>query len=199
MSILIDRVAGTVAIGGVSRTVDLSSMDPAIDSVTYDDVSGAGYTNTGIYFGRQVFSQLYAKYIQAWKVAGAPTRTLAEVKADQRIQINSIRDSIEQSGFPYDVGGTTYQFDSNPISSQRISLAALAARDAIASGTDGSFNIDWTTKDNQSVALNASQLAKMPTALATYAAVLHSIANTRKAAIDAATTVAEVLAITWDE
>ncbi|MDR1701328.1 MAG: DUF4376 domain-containing protein [Sporomusaceae bacterium] len=122
-----------------------------------------------------------------------PPPTLDELKAIKRPQINVIRDAKEQGGFLFN--GKSY--DSDSISVQRISIAAQNALAAKIVNTR--FEIDWTLADNSSVTLDADGILGVSQALAVHAATVHSIAKTLKDAVDAATTVEEVDAVTWPE
>lgn len=120
-----------------------------------------------------------------------PAKTLAEAKADKRIEINFRRNMDEMGGFPF----MGKDFDSDQLAVSRITVAVQAAQAAVAAGAP--FTIDWTAKDNSQISLTAAQLIGMPVALATHANALHMKAHGLKAQIDAATTVAKVEAVKW--
>lgn len=196
MKILINPIADTVTIDSITRSVGVSMLDESITEVTYDTATIFGTllrNGQRETFGKSVFNNLYAQYVQLWKAAGtAPERTLEQVKADKREQMNSKRDNLEQSGFPY-LGKT---IDSNPVSVQRITVAVQAAQAAIGAGQP--FAITWTCQDNSTLELDAVGMMGMPVALAMFANGLHETARAKKDLIDAATTIAEVEAVTWD-
>jgi hypothetical protein len=196
MIVHIQKLDGFVTVDGVSRTVDLSGLPSEIETITYNTQTGVGFVSTATgdsFFGKTIFDNFYAGYVQIWRaLAGSPVRTLAQVKADKTEQINSIRDTLEQSGFPY----LSTQFDSNPVSVQRIAISVQAAQAALAAGA--TLTIDWTDKFNNVVSLSALEMVSMPVALATYANGLHQQAKTVKALIEAATTIEEVEALTWE-
>ena len=198
MKITIIPADGVVGIDGEFRNVDLSGIDDTVHAVQYDTGTNTGYVefigaskpNMGI--GKAKFDKLFYPYIQKWKAEGAvPERTLEQVKLDQRQQINSRRDTLEQSGFPY----LGKNIDSNPVSVQRITVSVQAAQAAIAAGQP--FSVNWTCQNNEVLTLDAAQMLGMPAALAIYANTIHQHARDKKALIDAATTVAEVEAVTW--
>lgn len=119
-----------------------------------------------------------------------PEPTLDELKLLKRAEINSARDRTEQGGFEY-MGKV---FDSDPISCQRISMAAQA----MALAPEGT-TITWTTQDNTTIELNKTQLAGMVVALAEWSNTCHQKATTLKAQIDAAETAEELENITWED
>lgn len=196
MNIIINPVAQSVTIDGIARSVSVAMLDESITEVTYSTASNVGalIRNGQVEpFGRTVFNNLYAQYVQRWKAAGTPpVRTLEQVKADRREQMNSKRDNLEQSGFPY----LNKIIDSNPVSVQRITVAVQAAQAALGAGQP--FAIVWTTQDNSTLELDAVGMMGMPVALAMFANSLHETARAKKDLIDAATTIAEVEAVTWD-
>lgn len=195
MNIVINPIAETVTIDGMTRSVDVIMLDENITEVTYNMARNVGAlvrNGQRETFGRTVFNNLYAQYVQRWKAAGTPpARTLEQAKADKREQMNSIRDNLEQSGFPY----LNKIIDSNPVSVQRITVAVQAAQAAIGAGQP--FAIVWTCQDNSILTLDAEGMMGMPVALAMFANGLHETARQKKDLIDAATTLEEVEAVTW--
>ncbi len=198
MKITIITADSLVGVNGVFRAVDLSDIDETVHAVQFDTGSNTGHVefvnaskpNMGL--GKAKFDKLFYKYVQSWKAAGiAPERTLDEIKADKRQQINSKRDTLEQSGFPY----MNQMIDSNAVSVQRITVAVQAAQAAIAAGQ--TFSIDWKCQDNSVLTLDAAAMIGMPVALAMNADQIHQTAREKKALIDAAVSAAEVEAVEW--
>lgn len=109
-----------------------------------------------------------------------PEPSLAAIKASLSAAITAERDQREAAGFPYH--GRV--LDSNPLSVQRITAAALGAQAAVATGQV--FTVDWTCADNSILTLDAPAVIGMPLALAQHAAALHAHARTLKVAVDAA-------------
>lgn len=116
--------------------------------------------------------------------------TLNELKEAKRAEINQARDEAEQGGFEY-MGKV---FDSDPISCQRISMAAQAM--ALA---DDTAKITWTCQDNTTIDLNKTQIAGVVVALAEWSNTCHQKAAALKAQIDAAETAEELENITWED
>lgn len=59
------------------------------------------------------------------------------------------------------------------------------------------FSIDWTLANNTARNLSAADLANVGAALGMHVAAQHAKARTLRSQIEAATTVAEVDAVTW--
>lgn len=116
--------------------------------------------------------------------------TLNELKEAKRAEINQARDEAEQGGFEY-MGKV---FDSDPISCQRISMAAQAM-----ALVDDIAKITWTCQDNTTIDLNKTQIAGVVVALAEWSNTCHQKATALKAQIDAAKTAEELEKITWED
>lgn len=125
-----------------------------------------------------------------YKIVTIPTPTLDELKSKKREEINQARDATEQGGFEY-LGKT---FDSDPISCQRISMAAQA----MALAPEGT-TITWTCQDNTTIDLTAQELVGLVVALAEWSNTCHQKATALKAQIDAAKTAEELEKITWSD
>lgn len=189
---------GIVGVGGVFHQVDLADIDQAIHAVQFNTATGSGhveYTDPALPnkpIGKTAF-RMFEKFVNRWKAADAPpVRTLEDVKRDCRSQINAERDTREQAGFPY----LDKVLDSDAKSVQRISITVQAAQAAMAVGQP--FSVDWTCQDNTTLTMDAAQVMGMPVALALYAKQLHEHAQTRKAEIDAATTIEDAESVHWD-
>ena len=114
-------------------------------------------------------------------------RTLDDHKVAKWAQIKRDRDEAEFGGFTWDGS----PFDSDAISQSRIQGAVQLA--AMAPG----FTIDWTLANNSVRNLSAADLANVGAALGMHIAAQHAKARTLRSQIEAATTVAEVDAVTW--
>lgn len=115
-------------------------------------------------------------------------RSLADLKAEKWAVIKAARDAAEFGGFTWD--GST--FDSDLISQSRIQGATQLA--GLAPMT---FSLDWTLADNSVRTLNALQMIAVGEALGGHVATQHAIGRGLRAAIEAATTPAEVDAVAW--
>lgn len=124
-------------------------------------------------------------------VAPPPPIDLTVVKEARKDFIDNCRDTQEAGGFTY----LNKVFDSDPISAQRIGLAAQAAQTAI--NSNQAFSLSWTTQDNTVLTLTADQLVQMPLVMAIWANTLHIKATTLKQQIDACTSVAQITSIVW--
>lgn len=104
-------------------------------------------------------------------------KPVESVREMLKARVKLLRDQKETEGFAY----MGKMFDSDERSVLRITQAALTA---MAMGP--TFTIDWTAMDNSVVTLDQAAMVGMPAALAVYANNLHTVAKTKKAAIDAA-------------
>lgn len=116
---------------------------------------------------------------------------IEELKQQKWHEIKSIRDQKEQSGFPY----SNKTLDSDSISVQRISVAAVNAQTALLLKLP--FEISWKCADNTELLLDAQGILGATAALAQYSNSLHIKARNIKVLIDNATTAEEVQGITW--
>lgn len=116
-------------------------------------------------------------------------RTLEDLKVQQWLTIKAARDEAEFGGFAWD--GSV--FDSDPQSQSRIQggvqLATMAAEQP--------FSIDWTLADNTVRTLSAPDMIAVGVALGAHVQGVHATARALRAQIEAATTAAEVEAISW--
>lgn len=117
----------------------------------------------------------------------APERTLDEVKADKVQSLKTERDSKEVEPITYN--GNRYDYDDK--ARERIN-AAIIALDV--QGADAS--IDWTTADNADVKVTANDLRMVIAMIAQRSNALHVAYRAAKDKVEAATTVAEVDAVT---
>lgn len=118
-------------------------------------------------------------------------RTLDDIKAAQWIKVKQARSSAEYAGFTWE--GST--FDSDALSQNRITGAASLAQ--IAGSFDAPFTIDWVLADNTVRALDRLEMLQVGVALGAHVATQFAKGVTLRAQIEAATTAAEVEAISW--
>lgn len=114
---------------------------------------------------------------------------LEEVQAAKLSELKTTRDTLETE--PIEYNGSRYDYDDK--ARERIN-AAIIALDV--QGADAS--IDWTTADNQDVKVTADDLRCVIAAVAQRSNALHVAYRAAKDKVEAATTVAEVEAITLD-
>ena len=112
---------------------------------------------------------------------------LSLAKTHKWREIKLARDTLEFGGFVFD--GNT--FDSNQLAQQRIQNAMLLAMQ------DSSITMDWTLANNNTVNLNAITLINVGKALSYHVSNAHKKAQEYRAAINAASSKAEIDAITW--
>ena len=120
--------------------------------------------------------------------------TLAAHRLDAWSRIKAARTAAEQAPLP--VGPLT--FDADEASQQRIAGAVQMAQLAIASGQDAGWSITWTLADNTAATLTAAQMIGVGLALAARTSAIHAKGRDLRAQIDAAGSLDELNAITWD-
>lgn len=147
----------------------------------YDDMDGTAQSLSSWPKGLTLLSDV--------EVLALSKMSVSEAKAALLAAINAERDRREEAGFPY----RGQILDSTPRSVQRITAAALAALAALASGQP--YIVEWTCADNSTLTLDAAGVIGIPVALAQHAAALHAHARSLKAAVEAAGSEAELVAI----
>ncbi|WP_304095419.1 DUF4376 domain-containing protein [Phascolarctobacterium succinatutens] len=123
------------------------------------------------------------------KPAPTDAELLAAAKPAKIAELKAVRDSKEVEPITYN--GNSYDYDDK--ARERIS-AAIIALDV--QGADAS--IDWTTADNQDVKVTADDLRCVIAMVAQRSNALHVAYRAAKDKVEAATTVAEVEAVTLD-
>lgn len=118
-------------------------------------------------------------------------RTLEQIKEHHWVEIKKERDRREFSTFTWD--GSVFDCDQH--SQQRIQGAAQLA--TLAQLTNDPFEIDWTLNDNTVRTLSASEMIAVGTAMGVHVSTLHATGRVLRQAIEAATTKADVLAVSW--
>lgn len=121
----------------------------------------------------------------------APERTLDEVKAAKVQNLKAERDNKEVE--PIEYGGNLYDYDDK--ARERIN-AAIIALDVQTAQTKAVASIDWTTADNADISVTADDLRCVIASVAQRSNALHIAYREAKDKVEAATTVAEVEAIT---
>jgi hypothetical protein len=120
-----------------------------------------------------------------------PLPTLEEVKAECKRRVNTARDAEEIQPFAY----LGKEFDADPVSVKRLTLAVQAAQSALLAGQ--AFEITWTCADNTDITLSETQMLGALEAMMRRGVELHEKARALKALIDAATTIEEAQAVNW--
>ena len=129
----------------------------------------------------------YNAQSHAWEISAVDA--VSNARDNLRRQINTKRDELEASGFPYH--GKTLDSDSRSV--QRINTAVQAAQAAVEAGQP--FQIEWTCADGSTLTLDAAGMLGMPVSLAMHANALHQHSRTLKAQVDAAETSADLSVI----
>lgn len=123
------------------------------------------------------------------KPAPTDAELLADAKTAKIAELKAERDAREVEPITYN--GNSYDYDDK--ARERIN-AAIIALDVQGAG----ISIDWTTADNTDVKVTAQDLRRVIAVVAQRSNALHVAYRAAKDKVEAATTVAEVEAITLD-
>lgn len=167
-------------------------------AVEYDEAQIADYLKQGyVIVGNDDFNKLIGNGDGEYLIADdgsvypkpAPTdaELLAAAKPAKIAELKAERDAREVEPITYN--GNSYDYDDK--ARERIN-AAIIALDVL--GTDAS--IDWTTATNADVKVTADDLRMVITSVAQRSNALHVAYRAAKDKVEAATTVAEVEAVT---
>lgn len=127
------------------------------------------------------------------KPAPTDAELLAVAKPAKIAALKAERDAAEVEPITYN--GNRYDYDDK--ARERIN-AAIIALDVQTAQTKATAVIDWTTADNQDVKVTADDLRMIIASVANRSNALHVAYRAAKDKVEAATTVAEVKAITLD-
>ena len=127
------------------------------------------------------------------KPAPTDAELLAAAKPAKIAELKAERDSKEVEPITYN--GNSYDYDDK--ARERIN-AAIIALDVQTAQTKAAASIDWTTADNADVSVTADDLRMVIASVAQRSNALHVAYREAKDKVEAATTVAEVEAITLD-
>ena len=169
-------------------------------AVEYSEEQIADYLSQGyVLVGNDDFNKLIGNGDGEYLIADdgsvypkpAPTdaELLAAAKPAKIAELKAERDSKEVEPITYN--GNSYDYDDK--ARERIN-AAIIALDVQGAG----ISIDWTTADNTDVKVTAQDLRRVIAVVAQRSNALHVAYRAAKDKVEAATTVAEVEAITLD-
>jgi hypothetical protein len=122
-------------------------------------------------------------------VPAPPGPTLEESKETLRAAINTERNRREMGGFTY----LDKTFDSDQTSVTRINAAVNTAVAAIL--TISVFSVEWTCKDNSTIALDAQQFLGLASALAQHSNAQHVRGRGLKDQTEAAQSEADLVVV----
>lgn len=114
---------------------------------------------------------------------------LEKLKAHKINEFKTIRDNVEVK--PIEYNGNSYDYDDKARDRINSAIIALSLQ-----GEDAS--IDWTTADNQDVKVTANDLRMVIAAVAVRSNALHTAYRAAKEKVEAATTAADVEAVTFE-
>jgi hypothetical protein len=115
--------------------------------------------------------------------------TLDAAKGAKWAAVKAARDAREFGEFVW----SGHSFDGDIQAQRRLNLAVMAAQMALQ--TNAPWSIDWTLADNAVMTLSASDLVAVVEALGANIDAAHEDARAKRALIEAATTVADLDAI----
>ena len=115
-----------------------------------------------------------------------PPKTLEQAKTEVNLKINANRNELERGEIEY----LSKIFDGDSISAQRITSSAMLAQLAAAAGQD--FSVDWTTKDNSTITLDAQKMVGLAAEIAKRSQELHAKALSLKTRLNALKYMAQV-------
>ena len=125
------------------------------------------------------------------KPAPTDAELLAAAKPAKIAELKAERDSKEVE--PIEYNGNSYDYDDK--ARERINVAIIAL-DVQTAQTKAVASIDWTTADNADISVTADDLRMVIASVAQRSNALHVAYRAAKDKVEAATTVAEVEAIT---
>lgn len=171
-------------------------------AVEYDEAQIADYLKQGyVIVNHDDFNKLIGNGNGEYLIADdgsvypkpAPTdaELLAAAKPAKIAELKAERDSKEVEPIIYN--GNSYDYDDK--SRERIN-AAIIALDVQTAQAKATASIDWTTADNQDVKVTANDLRCVIAAVAQRSNALHVAYRAAKDKVEAATTIAEVDAVT---
>lgn len=171
-------------------------------AVEYDEAQIADYLKQGYVIVKQAdFNKLIGNAGGEYLIADdgrvypkpAPTdaELLAAAKPAKIAELKAERDTREVEPITYN--GNRYDYDDK--ARERIN-AAIIALDVQTAQTKATAVIDWTTADNQDVKVTADDLRMIIASVANRSNALHVAYRAAKDKVEAATTVAEVDAVT---
>lgn len=127
------------------------------------------------------------------KPAPTDAELLATAKPAKIAELKAERDNKEVE--PIEYGGNLYDYDDK--ARERIN-AAIIALDVQTAQTKAVASIDWTTADNADTPVTANDLKMIIAAVAVRSNKLHTAYRIAKEKVEAATTAADVEAVTFE-
>lgn len=116
---------------------------------------------------------------------------LALAKVRRWSELKLQRDQVEEGGFSWDGAA----FDSDPASQMKIQGSAQLATLAMLAGMP--YAVDWTLANNSVRSLSGADMLAVGQALGAHILATHVTGRAVRAAVEAAETVEQVLAVAW--
>ena len=133
-------------------------------------------------------------YLAAWDnaaMAWVDLRALADIKAERGAQIRAAAAAANEENIT--VQNVTFKADAE--TRAELMQEALVAQMAIADGL--SYSLDWERANGNGITLTAAQVKTLVRAINNRTAQIRVAARAKRQAIEAATSKAEVEAVTW--
>jgi hypothetical protein len=118
-----------------------------------------------------------------------PAETLTKAKEKATTAINTYRESVLSAGVIF----KAQKFDSDTLSVTRLTAVATA----IAAGAQLPANFTWRSADNVDVSMTATEIVSLLSTMIMVANEIYKVSWAKKLEIAAASTLAELEAITW--
>lgn len=198
MQYTIKRTAGVVSVDGVTRSnIDMASMPEGVvvarwfgdqGELDYTDEASPSITRRRRFTNPADFQAI----LDLHALAGIPVPpTIAEVRLTKWAEMKLAREAAitEPLTTPYGV------FDADRLSQTNITNAILLLQNLAALGTPDT--VDFTLANNSTVTLTTAQMVQVGVCLGAQSQAAYAMGVLKRAAIEAATTIAAVEAITW--
>lgn len=188
--VIFERATGKIIGSGTTCRPDLISQGPNDVLIGQSARPEDQYVSNGVVLTmppRPSESHTFDWATHTW----IDPRTLDELKGDKWAEIKSAREAVFNAPLVTPHG----TFDSDSRGRSNITDAVLMAQALTATGSP--VSIDFTLADNTVVTLNAEQMIEVGLYLGAKVQGAYAVSRTLRAAIDAATTSAEVQAVSW--
>lgn len=190
MRITIVPVDGVVGINGEFRKIaNLAQNFPTVHAVQWDGVMGHIEHNDGTPNESVTDIAQFQSAVDAWNALTPPPKTAAELLQDAKDGQTAIIEATYQSAnsAPISFLGRTFQADASSV--------ALMAQ--VATALPSGATVTWYDANNVDCTMTDAQFVELRGAILMRGQPLFAKKQALKAAIRAATTVAEVEAVVW--
>jgi Domain of unknown function (DUF4376) len=188
MWVTIIKEDGKVGVDRVFRNVDLSDLFEGVRVVQWDGTAGHvehdDMTNTAL-----DSIDAFQPFVDLWTAAAPPAPTLADIKLQQIATLTAAYITAIQQPVAY--MSTTFNAD---IDSQNKAVQVLAAMTPAGSTPSGFF---WVDADNNQVPMSLANVQGLAQAMMAQGWQAFQHLQDKKQAVNTASTIGEVQAVTW--